>query len=115
MSIDSSIVHRVVTPVRWQPSAPSLRDWLTHPRVTAPLLWVLPPFVQTGEVALLSAPPKTGKSSLVSQLAAAVTVGGESLDGKALKPASVLWLALDEPMRRLVPRLVQLGADTSRL
>jgi hypothetical protein len=62
---------------------------LTDPAVTAPPRWVLPPLVESGEVALLSAPPKTGKSHFVSQLAATLSTGGAALDGTPL-PAGVV-------------------------
>lgn len=99
----------------WMPRARTLRDLQSDPHITAPPLWVLPPLVQSGEVALLSAPPKTGKSHLVSQLAAELSRGGHALDGSPLAAGTVLWLAFDEPIRRLVPRLTALGADPDRL
>lgn len=95
----------------WRPRARSLGELLADPHVTAPPRWVLPPLVEGGEVALLSAPPKTGKSHLASQLAAELSRGGAALDGTPLAAAPVLWLGLDEPARRLAPRLAMLGAD----
>src|SRR5690606_19790578 len=56
--------------VKWRPTAKPLEQWLSDPRISEPPLWIMPPLVQSGEVALLSAPPKTGKSQFVSQLAA---------------------------------------------
>lgn len=97
------------------PRVRTLAEWLTDPVVATPPRWVLPPFVQAGEVALLSAPPKMGKSQLVSQLAADLSAGGTALDGTALAAAPVLWLAVDESVRRLVPRLNGLGADLDRM
>lgn len=98
----------------WRPLARTLGDLLTDPRVTAPARWVLPPFVEAGEVALLSAPPKMGKSHLASQLAATLSSGGQAIDGSPLRAAPVLWLGVDESVRRLVPRLAALGADRAR-
>jgi hypothetical protein len=99
----------------WRPRARTLGALLADPALTEPPRWVLPPLVQSGEVALVSAPPKTGKSHLVSQLAAQLSIGGTALDGAPLAAGVVLWLGFDEPLRRLAPRLEALGAHPERV
>lgn len=94
----------------WRPTVRTLASVLTDPSVTAEPDYVAPPFVEAGEVALLAAPPKAGKSTLVSQEAAALSMGGVGLDGESLRQGRVVWIAYDEPLRRLAPRLEALGA-----
>ena len=83
----------------WRPLARTLGDLLTDPRVTPSPLGAAA-VVEAGEVALLSAPPKMGKSHLASQLAATLSSGGQAIDGSPLRAAPVLWLGVDESVRR---------------
>lgn len=94
----------------WRPRVRTLGDLLADPAVTAPADYIVPPLAESGETALLAAPPKKGKSTLVSQLAAELSTGGVALDGSSLTAGPVLWLGFDEPTRRLAPRLEELGA-----
>jgi hypothetical protein len=57
-----------------------------------------------GCVTLLAAGEKVGKSTLMSQVAAAVSAGRACL-GESCEADGVLWLALDEPLGFLVRRL----------
>jgi hypothetical protein len=63
---------------------------------------------------MLSAPPKLGKSTLLSFVCAQVSCGAE-LWGKPLEEARrVLWVGLEEHLSDPVARFAELGADGSR-
>ena len=93
------------------PIVRSLGDLLSDPRLTDPPKFIIPGLVEVGAVTMLSGAPKAGKSTFVSQLAAAYSKGDAMLDGQVMGPGSVLWFALDEPLRRLAQRFLTLGAD----
>jgi hypothetical protein len=63
-----------------------------------PLKWIVPDLMPEG-MALLVAPPKIGKSSLVYQLCTEIACGGSVLN-RACAKGSVLYLALEDSPRR---------------
>jgi len=65
--------------------------------------WIVPKLLPTG-LASLAGRPKMGKSWLALQLAAAVASGGRFLDW-AVEQGAVLFIALEDPPRRLRERL----------
>ncbi len=93
------------------PVVRSLGDLLSDPRLSDPPRFIVPGIVEAGAVTLLSGAPKAGKSTLASQLAADFSRGHPMLDGQPMGPGSVLWVAVDEPLRRLTLRFKQLDAD----
>lgn len=75
-----------------------------------PLQYVIDGIVPEG-LTLLVAPPKTGKSWLVLDVADAISKGATVLGGiRTGKPRPVLYLALEDGARRLQDRLVKIGA-----
>ncbi len=79
------------------------------PRVIVPLLaW-------QGRVTMLAAPEKSGKSTLVGGGVAALTTGKDFLGQATAGPATVAWLALDEPLADCLERLHRYGADLSKV
>lgn len=99
----------------WRPTVSTLGALLDDPVVTAQERYIVAPLAAEGEVLLLAAPPKTGKSHFVSQIAADLTTGRDAIDGSMQSAGDVLWIGVDEPARRLAPRLAALGADHTRM
>lgn len=93
------------------PVVRSLAELYTDETIMAPAEMIVPGLVEAGTGTLLAAPPKTGKSQLITQIAADFSAGRPALDGTPMGPGMVLWLATDEPLRRLIPRFQSLGAD----
>lgn len=94
---------------------PTLEALLGDPELTRPPDFIVPGLVERSAVTLLAGKPKVGKSTFVSQVAAAVTRGVHWSSGAPLPggPGRVLWFAIDEPARRLVPRLGALSIDAA--
>lgn len=65
--------------------------------------WIVPQCLPEGLI-ILAGKPKVGKSWLALQLAQAVSTGGEIL-GQTVDPGRVLYLALEDPPRRLADRM----------
>jgi len=68
-----------------------------------PLRMIVPGLLPEG-TSIIAAHPKVGKSCLVYQIAVEVSLGG-SLFGERVEPGSVLYLALEDGMRRGQDRL----------
>jgi len=88
----------------------TMGDCRARPELLRPPPAVVERFAYAGCVTLYAAAEKTGKSTLSSQVAAAVSSGSEFL-GEHPPRGQVLWLALDEPLGFLVRRLDANGAD----
>jgi len=71
------------------------------------LTWLVPDLIPVGFVSLAGR-PKVGKSWLALQLAIAVASGNHFL-GKKVEKSGVLYLALEDSIRRLQDRLIKLG------
>lgn len=69
--------------------------------------WTVPDLIPIGLVSLAGR-PKIGKSWMALQLAVAVASGGYFL-GKSVDQAEVLYLAFEDPGRRLKSRIKQIG------
>jgi hypothetical protein len=94
--------------------ARSLTELNADPALTLPPRFVIPNLVERGCVTLFSAKAKTGKSTIASQLAADLTAGRVALDGAPMEAGRVLWVAVDEALRRLVQRMPSYAADPDR-
>lgn len=66
-------------------------------------IWAIPDLLPVG-LTILAGKPKVGKSWLALQLAQSVATGGMALDRK-VKKGPVLYLALEDPPRRLADRM----------
>lgn len=97
----------------------SLSEILADPTIHDTPPFVLRPLCVAGRSTLLCAPPKAGKSTLTSQLAADLSAGRRSLlharQVAPCEPAQVLWLALDEHVGDVARRLHACGADPERV
>jgi len=69
--------------------------------------WAVPGILPVG-LGILAGPPKVGKSWLALQIAQAVAAGGRALDEK-VERGPVLYLALEDPERRLKERMQMQG------
>jgi hypothetical protein len=92
----------------------TLAELLADPLLMQPPRFIIPRLVEAGAVSLLIGRPKEGKSTLACQLAADLSAGRAALDGTTMDQGTVLWFAIDEPMRRFVPRAENMGADPKR-
>jgi hypothetical protein len=69
------------------------------------IVWAIPELLPTG-LTILAGRPKLGKSYLALQIAQAVAAGGVAL-GQRVQAGPVLYLALEDPGRRLKERMIQ--------
>lgn len=77
-----------------------------------PAKWVVPDLLPEG-VTLLAGKPKMGKTWLAQGLAVAIATGGMALGIKPVEQAEVLYLALEDPKRRLHKRFKKLVTDAA--
>ena len=75
-----------------------------------PPRWAVPGLICEG-VTLLTGPPKVGKSWLSLGLAVAVASGGEAMGKVRVQQGPVLYLALEDTVRRLKSRLAKVLGD----
>jgi hypothetical protein len=88
------------------PVVPAIRTWSAHDLLTRDWPdppWCVPQIIPVG-LTLLACRPKVGKSWLALQLMQAVATGGGFLGQSVTKGAS-LYLALEDPPRRLANRM----------
>ena len=78
------------------------------------IIWVVPELLPTG-AALLAGKPKFGKSWLALGLCSAVGYGGKALSTWDVAAAEALYIALEDPPRRLKSRLLKLLEGEQRL
>lgn len=71
----------------------------------APLKWLVEGVIQSDSLGFLSGPPKVGKSLLALDLCDALSRGRKWLDTYKCKPANVLYIAREDPARRIRDRL----------
>jgi DNA polymerase III delta prime subunit len=76
-------------------------------------LW--PDWLAAGKLHVLAGAPGTGKTTLALAIAAAISCGGRWPDRTPAERGSVvIWSGEDDPADVLIPRLLAMGADTSR-
>lgn len=121
---------KLATDSRGAPMTEAARDALFGPLGSAPVAarpltvgrllvtdfgevqWVIPAFLPQGLI-LLAGKPKVGKSWLTASFALVVGAGVPLFDNLAAPLGDVLWLALEDPPRRLKDRLQIMGAPLS--
>lgn len=86
----------------------SIKDFIA--KTPKEIVWLWDSIIPEGILFLIAAHPKTGKSSLLSQLAVAVAKGEEFL-GRKTKQTGVLILALEEPAQSVRERFEILGVN----
>ncbi len=78
--------------------------------------WLWFPRLPLGKITLLEGDPGTGKSYVSLALAAALSTGRALPGGEARDPANVLLLVGEDDLDdTVVPRLIELGGDRSRI
>lgn len=90
-----------------------LKESLEH-RPPAPPVMVIPRLAWEGRITLFAAREKAGKSTLLGAAAAAVTRGGEFLNGECLQ-GRVVWVGPEEHESDLQARFKQWDADPAKL
>lgn len=78
-----------------------------------PIEWAWPGWLPRGVVTVLDGNPGVSKSTLVADLVARMTTGGEWPDGASIdRPARAMWITTeDDPGRVLRPRIEAAGGD----
>lgn len=81
-----------------------------------PVSWLWRGWLASGKFHVLAGAPGQGKTTIALALAATVSSGGCWPDGSSCAPANVLvWSGEDDPADTLLPRLLAMGADASRV
>jgi hypothetical protein len=74
--------------------------------------WLWPGYIPFGKVTMLDGDPGLGKSTILIDLAAPISTGGELPNGKRHKPmGTILLMGEDGAGDTIVPRLINAGAD----
>lgn len=81
-----------------------------------PIRWLWSGWIARGKLMILAGAPGQGKTTIALSIAATVSRGGFWPDGTRCEPGNVLiWSGEDDPADTLVPRLIAMGADMSRI
>ena len=103
------------------PDAPTPNDGVRLMRgsdlTPEPIRWMWDGYLARGKFHILAGAPGTGKTTLALALAAAITTGGRWPDRTRCgeKGNVLIWSGEDDPSDTLLPRLMAMGADTSRV
>jgi len=80
------------------------------------ITWLWPGWLAAGKLHLLAGSPGTGKTTIALALAATITRGGCWPDGtRADRGSVVMWSGEDDAKDVLIPRLLAMDADVSRV
>lgn len=78
--------------------------------------WLWPGWLACGKLHIMAGAPGTGKTTIALALAATVTTGGRFPDHSQCQAGNVLiWSGEDDPKDTLMPRLLAMGANRSRI
>ena len=78
--------------------------------------WIWKEWLARGKLHILAGTAGTGKTTLALAMGATVTSGGRWPDGSHCEPGNVvIWSGEDDPADTLIPRLLAMGADVSRM
>jgi putative DNA primase/helicase len=81
-----------------------------------PITWLWHGWLAAGKMHVLAGAPGTGKTTIALSLAATITSGGRWPDGTRAESGNVvIWSGEDDPRDTLIPRLLLMGADLSRV
>jgi putative DNA primase/helicase len=81
-----------------------------------PISWLWPGWLARGKLQILAGAPGCGKTTIALKFAATVTTGGTWPDLTRAPVSNVLiWSGEDDPKDTLLPRLLAMGADPSRI
>ena len=81
-----------------------------------PISWLWPGWLARGKLQILAGAPGCGKTTIALKFAATITRGGAWPDNSRAPISNVLiWSGEDDPKDTLLPRLLAMGADPSRI
>lgn len=82
-----------------------------------PIMWLWPTWLAAGKLTLLAGAAGAGKTTLCLGLVATLSCAGRWPDGERCLKAgnTIIWSSEDDPTDTLVPRLMAMGADLSRI
>jgi putative DNA primase/helicase len=81
-----------------------------------PVDWLWRHWLALGKFHVLAGPPGQGKTTIALACAATISAGGRWPDGSRCAAGNVLmWSGEDDPADTLLPRLLAMGADVSRI
>jgi hypothetical protein len=81
-----------------------------------PVSWLWFQWLALGKFHVLAGPPGQGKTTIALACMATVSAGGRWPDGTPCAAGNVLiWSGEDDPKDTLLPRLIAMGADVSRV
>ena len=81
-----------------------------------PIRWLWPGWLAKGKLCILAGDSGIGKTTVSLALAATLTTGGRWPDGThSAKGRVVMWSGEDDTTDTLVPRMIAMGADMSRV
>ncbi len=81
-----------------------------------PISWLWPDWLARGKLEILAGAPGCGKTTIALKFAATITKGGTWPDNSRAPISNVLiWSGEDDPKDTLLPRLLAMGADPSRI
>jgi len=85
--------------------------------IVRPITWLWDQWLAKGKLTILGGAGGTGKTTLALGLATAITTGSRFPDGSLCKQIGnvLVWSSEDDPDDVLVPRLMAMGADLSRV
>lgn len=121
--LDDSEVDVIVRSISRYPPKPS---GTTEPRSVTllratdidpqPISWLWPGWLARGKLQILAGAPGCGKTTIALKFAATLTTGSSWPDGSRAPASNVLiWSGEDDPQDTLLPRLLAMGADRSRV
>ena len=81
-----------------------------------PIRWLWEGYLARGKLHIIAGSPGTGKTTLALAFAATITAGGRWPDRTKTEPGNILiWSGEDDVKDTLLPRLIAMGADCSRV
>ena len=91
----------------------TIEEWLSEG--VPEIKWSVDDILPEGTLSILSGPPKSGKSTTVACLAAAMATGGRNWLNKETRKGPVLHLALEEHPSLVIERYKALGVDPRKV
>src|SRR5438270_4245170 len=97
-------VRETMSPLLWRLwNASSVDEWSVPP-----LEWIVEGVIQRDALGFLSGPPKVGKSFVALDLCDTITRGSEWLGRYQCHPVNILYIAREDPARRVRDRLLEI-------
>lgn len=115
-----AVAARVDVALKARQSAPAPDDGVILLQASTlkpePVSWLWREWLALGKFHVLAGPPGQGKTTIALASMATVSAGGKWPDGTPCADGNVLmWSGEDDPRDTLLPRLMAMGADVSRV